>query len=119
MPVVEVSPESRVISRGSFGRKSKLRFGQYARLDGYRPKGLGSQNFLSTDPHRTHVRTSPPFRREVIYFFWRYPAGLVSFAWELVSAITHSITILPAAFRTAIETLSLCTSIPIYLVPVI
>src|SRR5215471_9438852 len=33
--------------------------------------------------------------------------------------MTHSITILPAAFRTAIEMLSLCTSIPIYLVLII
>jgi hypothetical protein len=32
---------------------------------------------------------------------------------------THSITILPAEFRTAIEMLSLCASIPIYLVLVI
>src|SRR6201982_808534 len=35
--------------------------------------------------------------------------------FALVS-ITHSITIFPAAFLTAIEILSLCTSMPIYLV---
>src|SRR6202030_689194 len=34
-------------------------------------------------------------------------------------SITHSITIFPASFRTAIEILSLCTSMPIYLVLVI
>src|SRR5580698_2707226 len=34
-------------------------------------------------------------------------------------SITHSITIFPTAFITAIEMLSLCTSIPIYLVLVI
>src|SRR5208282_439970 len=34
-------------------------------------------------------------------------------------SITHSITIFPAAFLTAIEMLSLCTSMPIYLVLVI
>src|SRR5271157_5052952 len=34
-------------------------------------------------------------------------------------SITHSITIFPAAFMTAIEMLSLCTSMPIYLVLVI
>src|SRR6516162_497402 len=34
-------------------------------------------------------------------------------------SMTHSITIFPAAFLTAIEVLSLCTSIPIYLVLVI
>jgi len=34
-------------------------------------------------------------------------------------SITHSMTILPAAFRTAIEMLSLCTSMPIYLVLII
>src|SRR5450755_4228463 len=34
-------------------------------------------------------------------------------------SITHSITSFPAAFLTAIEILSLCTSKPIYLVPVI
>src|ERR1700704_5710665 len=34
-------------------------------------------------------------------------------------SMTHSITIFPAAFITAIEMLSLCTSIPIYLVLVI
>jgi hypothetical protein len=34
-------------------------------------------------------------------------------------SITHSITIFPAAFMTAIEVLSLCTSIPIYLLLVI
>src|SRR5882762_1705491 len=39
-------------------------------------------------------------------------------AFALVS-ITHSITSFPAAFLTAIEILSLCTSKPIYLVPVI
>src|ERR1700731_341282 len=38
--------------------------------------------------------------------------------FALVS-ITHSLTIFPAAFRTAIEILSLCTSMPIYLVLVI
>src|SRR3974390_1903534 len=39
---------------------------------------------------------------------------MLAFVW-----MTHSITSLPAAFRTAIEILSLCTSIPIYLVLVI
>src|SRR5260221_51805 len=39
-------------------------------------------------------------------------------AFALVS-ITHSITIFPAAFLTAIEILSLCTSMPIYLMLVI
>src|SRR5712664_3970291 len=39
-------------------------------------------------------------------------------AFALVS-ITHSITIFPTSFLTAIEILSLCTSKPIYLVPVI
>src|SRR5450631_1696477 len=39
-------------------------------------------------------------------------------AFALVS-ITHSITSFPAAFLTAIEILSLCTSKPIYLVSVI
>src|SRR5258705_508864 len=39
-------------------------------------------------------------------------------AFALVS-ITHSMTIFPATFLTAIEILSLCTSIPIYLVLVI
>src|SRR5277367_5483499 len=34
-------------------------------------------------------------------------------------SMTHSIMIFPAAFRTASEMLSLCTSMPIYLVPVI
>jgi hypothetical protein len=34
-------------------------------------------------------------------------------------SMTHSITIFPTAFITAIETLSLCTSIPIYLALVI
>src|SRR5271163_4487739 len=34
-------------------------------------------------------------------------------------SITHSITSFPASFLTAIEMLSLCTSMPIYLVPVI
>src|ERR1700746_1339450 len=34
-------------------------------------------------------------------------------------SITHSITIFPEAFMTALEILSLCTSIPIYLVLVI
>src|SRR5271154_3021611 len=34
-------------------------------------------------------------------------------------SITHSITIFPASFMTAIEMLSLCTSMPIYLVLVI
>src|SRR5580692_1113478 len=38
--------------------------------------------------------------------------------FALVS-ITHSITIFPASFLTAIEILSLCTSMPIYLVLVI
>src|ERR1035437_9112378 len=38
--------------------------------------------------------------------------------FALVS-ITHSITSFPESFLTAIEILSLCTSIPIYLVPVI
>src|SRR5271168_690499 len=39
-------------------------------------------------------------------------------SFALVS-ITHSITIFPASFLTAIEILSLCTSMPIYLVLVI
>src|SRR5271154_4760225 len=34
-------------------------------------------------------------------------------------SITHSITSFPVSFLTAIEILSLCTSMPIYLVPVI
>src|ERR1700681_3193446 len=36
-----------------------------------------------------------------------------------LASITHSITIFPASFLTAIEILSLCTSMPIYLMLVI
>src|ERR1700694_3929685 len=40
---------------------------------------------------------------------WRMVLALVS--------ITHSITSLPGEFRTAMEIVSLCTSIPIYFTP--
>src|ERR1700678_459723 len=81
-------------------------------------RGSQTTNFDTCGLSRSYNQVAQVPSSNVICNSPRSPWIKSRIRFALVS-ITHSITILPASFLTAIEILSLCTSMPIYLALVI
>src|SRR5271156_7142941 len=81
-------------------------------------RGSHTTNFVTCGFSKSYNQAAEVPSSKVTCNSPRSPGTKSRIMFALVS-ITHSITIFPAAFMTAIEILSLCTSMPIYLVLVI
>src|SRR5271169_3355310 len=81
-------------------------------------RGSHTTNFVTCGFSRSYNQAAEVPSSNVTCKSPRSPSINCRIMLALVS-MTHSITIFPAAFLTAIEMLSLCTSMPIYLVLVI
>src|ERR1700736_1498897 len=81
-------------------------------------RGSHTTNFVTCGFNRSYNQAAEVPSSNVTCTSPRSPSINCRIMLAFVS-MTHSITIFPALFLTAIEMLSLCTSIPIYLVPVI
>src|SRR5882762_4593854 len=81
-------------------------------------RGSHTTNFVTWGFNRSYSQAAEVPSSNVTCKSPRSPSKNCRIMLAFVS-ITHSITIFPEAFLTAIEILSLCTSIPIYLVLVI
>src|SRR5271156_4240808 len=81
-------------------------------------RGSHTTNFVTCGFSKSYNQAAEVPSSKVTCNSPRSPWTKSRIMFALVS-ITHSITIFPAAFMTAIEILSLCTSMPIYLVLVI
>src|ERR1700674_3774833 len=81
-------------------------------------RGSHTTNFVTCGFNRSYNQAAEVPSSNVTCKSPRRPSIHCRIMLAFVS-MTHSITIFPAAFITAIEMLSLCTSIPIYLVLVI
>src|SRR6476620_10554000 len=81
-------------------------------------RGSHTTNLLTCGFNKSYNQAAEVPSSKVTCTSPRSPSINCTIMLALVS-MTHSITTLPTAFRTAIEMLSLCTSIPIYLVLVI
>src|SRR5271170_7476351 len=81
-------------------------------------RGSHTTNFVTCGFSRSYNQAAQVPSSNVTCKSPRSPSINCRIMLALVS-ITHSITIFPASFMTAIEMLSLCTSMPIYLVLVI
>src|SRR5580698_8013122 len=76
-------------------------------------RGSHTTNFVTCGFNRSYSQAAEVPSSNVTCKSPRSPSINCRITLAFVS-ITHSITIFPAAFLTAIEMLSLCTSIPIY-----
>src|SRR5580658_8550997 len=81
-------------------------------------RGSHTTNFVTCGFNRSYNQAPEVPSSNVTCKSPRSPSKNCRIRLAFVS-MTHSITIFPAPFRTAIEILSLCTSMPIYLVLVI
>jgi hypothetical protein len=81
-------------------------------------RGSHTTNFVTCGFKRSYNQAAQVPSSNVTCKSPRSPSIHCRIMLALVS-MTHSMTIFPAAFLTAIEILSLCTSTPIYLVLVI
>src|SRR5450432_3063141 len=81
-------------------------------------RGSHTTNFVTCGFNKSYNQAAQVPSSNVTCKSLRSPSINCRIMLALVS-MTHSITIFPAAFITAIEILSLCTSMPIYLVLVI
>src|SRR6267378_677836 len=81
-------------------------------------RGSHTTNFVTWGFNRSYSQAAEVPSSNVTCKSPRSPSKNCRIMLAFVS-ITHSITIFPEAFMTAIEILSLCTSMPIYLVLVI
>src|SRR5271167_4147379 len=81
-------------------------------------RGSHTTNLVTCGFKRSYSQAAQVPSSNVTCKFPRSPSINCRIMLAFVS-MTHSITIFPAAFLTAIEILSLCTSMPIYLVLVI
>src|SRR6266404_5462221 len=81
-------------------------------------RGSHTTNFVTCGFSKSYNQAAEVPSSNVTFKSPRSPSKNCRIMLAFVS-ITHSITIFPEAFMTAIEILSLCTSMPIYLVLVI
>src|SRR5215831_15544238 len=81
-------------------------------------RGSHTSNFVTCGFNRSYNQAAEVPSSKVTCTSPRNPSINCRIMLAFVS-MRHSITIFPKAFTTAIEMLSLCTSMPIYLVPVI